>query len=46
MLRKINITLAILCTAGALFVGAVFAYTHLSDIRNSNVVKTLEGGLL
>lgn len=44
MIRKINITLAILCTAGAIFVGAIFAYTHLSDIQSSKVVQSLEGG--
>lgn len=44
MLRKINITLAILCTCGALFCGGIFAYTHLSKIEDSKVVTGLEGG--
>ena len=44
MLRKINVTLAILCTLGLIFIGAVFAYNHLSDIQNSKVVQQLEGG--
>ncbi len=44
MIRKINITLAILCIAGALLVGGMFAYEKFSDVHNSKVAQTVEGG--
>ena len=43
MLRKINTALGIVAVIGALFVSGVFAYTHLSDIEDSNIVKELGG---
>lgn len=43
MLRKLNTTLALIAVAGAVFCGAVFAFTHVSDIKDSTIVKQLGG---
>lgn len=45
MIRKINITLAILCTAGALFIGGMLLYEHFSDVSNGKIVQHMEEGL-
>lgn len=43
MLRKLNITLAIIAFVGALFCASVFAYNHFSDINNSKIIQSLGG---
>ncbi len=43
MLRKLNYTLGIIALCGALFCGGVFAYTHLSDIKDSKIIRELGG---
>lgn len=45
MIRKINITLAILCTVGALFIGGMLAYEHFHDVSNSKVAHMVEEGV-
>lgn len=42
MIRKINITLAILCTAGALFIGGMLIYEHFNDVSTGKVVQQME----
>lgn len=43
MLRKLNITLAVLALVGALFWGGMAAYSHFSNPQNSKVVEKLGG---
>lgn len=45
MIRKINITLAILCTAGALFIGSMLLYEHFNDVSNGKVAHMVEEGV-
>lgn len=45
MLRKLNITLGILCVIGALFIGGILLYDHLTDPTTSKIVEQLKEGL-
>ena len=45
MIRKLNITLAILCVIGAIFVGSMLAYEHFSDVSNGKVAHQVESGV-
>lgn len=45
MLRKLNITLAILCIIGAAFIGSMLAYEHFSDVHNSKIATQVESGV-
>ncbi len=42
MLRKLNITLGILCVIGAMFIGGMIAYEHFSDVNNSKIAQKVE----
>ncbi len=41
MLRKINVTLAILCLLGALFIGGVALYSKYDDISKNKAAMTV-----
>lgn len=43
MLRRLNITLAILALCGAMFVGGIYLYTNVFNKDISKVVDELEG---
>lgn len=45
MIRKLNITLAILCVIGAVFIGGMLAYEHFSDVSNGKVAQQVESGV-
>lgn len=41
MLRKLNITLGILCVIGALFISGIALYDHMTDPTTSKVIEQL-----
>lgn len=43
MIKKLNITLAVIAVIGALFCGGMYAYNHFSDVQNSKVIQQLGG---
>lgn len=43
MLRKINITLAIIAVIGAVALVSCYAYDHFAKLENSKIIKQLEG---
>ena len=42
MLRKLNITLGVLCLVGALLCAGALIYSRVSDVNNSKVAQQLQ----
>lgn len=45
MIRKINITLGILCLIGAMFIGGMLAYEHFDDVKSGKIATQVESGV-
>lgn len=43
MLKKINITLAVLCLLGALFIAGVVVYSNIDDVSQGKVAQQVGG---